>query len=95
MKCLVPAVALFAVFANPVWGATKTVTLSVPGMTCSACPITVKVALTKIPGVSNTAVSYEKRQAVVSFDDTKTNAAALTQATANAGFPSSVLGDIR
>jgi mercuric ion binding protein len=31
--------ALAAVVA-PVWAATQTVTLSVPGMTCASCPIT-------------------------------------------------------
>lgn len=95
MKHLILWFGLLAVLANPTWGATKTVTLSVPGMTCSACPITVKVALAKTPGVSKTEVSYEKRQAIVVFDDTKTSAAALIQATANAGYPSSVLDTIQ
>lgn len=88
MKKLLPLVALIAAFAAPVWAAPQTVTLSVPGMTCSACPLTVKLALNKIPGVSRTDVSYEKLQAVVSFDDAKTNVQALTKATADAGYPS-------
>ena len=46
-----------------VWAATKTVTLSVPGMTCPACPITIKKALNKVQGVSKVDVSYEKKQA--------------------------------
>jgi len=61
-------------------------------MTCAACPITVKVALTKTPGVSKADVSYEKRQAIVFFDDAKTNTAALARATADAGYPSQVIG---
>ena len=88
MKKLLPLVALIAAFAAPVWAAPQTVTLSVPGMTCSACPLTVKLALNKIPGVSRADVSYEKLQAVVSFDDAKTNVQALTKATADAGYPS-------
>ena len=88
MKKLLPLVALIAAFAAPVWAAPQTVTLSVPGMTCSACPLTVKLALNKIPGVSKTDVSYEKLQAVVSFDDAKTNVQALTKAIADAGYPS-------
>jgi len=74
----------------PVWAATKSVTLAVPGMTCEACPITVKHALSKVNGVSKADVSFEKREAMVTFDDTKTNAQALTKATADAGYPSSV-----
>ena len=88
MKKLLPVVALIAAFAAPVWAAPQTVTLSVPGMTCSACPLTVKLALNKVPGVSKTDVSFEKLQAVVSFDDAKTNVQALTKATADAGYPS-------
>lgn len=95
MKHLIPWFALAAALANPAWGAPQAGTLSVPSMTCSVCPITVKMALTKTPGVSKAEVSYEKRQALVFFDDAKTSAAALTQATANAGYPSTVLGTIR
>jgi hypothetical protein len=36
-------------------------------------PITVKHALSKVEGVSKTDVSFDKRQAVVTFDDAKTN----------------------
>lgn len=88
MKKLLPVAALIAAFAAPAWAAMQTVTLSVPGMTCAACPLTVKQSLNKVQGVSKTEVSYEKKQAVVSFDDTKTDVQALTKATADAGYPS-------
>jgi mercuric ion binding protein len=94
MQRLLLWLALLATLAGPAWSAPRTVTLSVPGMTCATCPITVKLALTKTPGVSKAEVSYQKRQAVVSFDDAKTSAAALTKATENAGFPSAVIGAI-
>lgn len=87
MKKLVALLAVVAVVA-PVWAAPQTVTLSVPGMTCAACPLTVKQALGKVQGVTKAEVSYEKKQAVVSFDDSKTNVQVLTKATADAGFPS-------
>ena len=51
MKKLSALIALAAALSAPAWAATKTVTLSVPGMTCAACPITVKKALTKVDGV--------------------------------------------
>ena len=88
MKTLSPLVALIAACAAPAGATPQTVTLSVPGMSCAACPITVKQALNKVPGVSKTEVSFEKRQAVVSFDDAKTTLQALTKATADAGHPS-------
>nr|WP_311529513.1 mercury resistance system periplasmic binding protein MerP [uncultured Ralstonia sp.] len=88
MKKLVALFALAATLSAPAWAATKTVTLSVPGMTCEACPITVKKALSKVDGVQKAEASLEKREAVVTFDDAKTNVGALTWATENAGYPS-------
>ena len=90
MKKLLASLALASLVATPVWAATQTVTLAVPGMTCAACPITVKTALTKVDGVTKAEVSFENREAIVTFDDTKTNAPALTKATEDAGYPSSV-----
>lgn len=90
MKKLIVFVALASALITPAWAATQTVTLSVPGMTCAACPFTVKRALTKVDGVQKVEVSYEKLAAVVTFDDTKTTVEALTKATENAGYPSAV-----
>ena len=59
-------------------------------MTCVTCPLTVKMALTKVEGVSKAAVDFDKKEAVVTFDDAKTNAAALVKATMDAGYPSVV-----
>lgn len=91
MRKLAILVTILAIpLAQPAWAATKTITLAVPGMTCAACPITVKTALSKVDGVQKTEVIYEKREAVITFDDAKTNAAALTEATEKAGYPSTV-----
>lgn len=89
MKTLFATLVLVAVSA-PVWAATQTVTLRVPGMTCAACPITVKKALSKVEGVRKIDVSFEKREAVVTFDDAKANVQKLTNATKDGGYPSSV-----
>lgn len=66
----------------------RTVSLNVPTMDCATCPITIKAALNKVPGVSRAKVSYERREAVVVFDDSKTNVDALKKATSDAGYPS-------
>lgn len=66
----------------------KTVTLSVPSMNCYACPITVKKALQRVEGVEKVTVSYDPKEAVVTFDDGKTGVDRLLEATANAGYPS-------
>jgi len=57
-------------------------------MNCSACPITVRTALQRVDGVEKVAVTYEPKEAVVTFDDAKTTVDKLRAATANAGFPS-------
>lgn len=84
------ALASIIMTAAPAWAAVQTVTLSVPTMDCPVCPITVKKALTNVAGVSKAEVNFDKRQATVTFDDAKTNVAALTQATTNAGYPSTL-----
>ena len=89
MKNLLAALTL-AMLAVPTVAAMKTVTLSVPGMNCATCPITVKKALGKVDGVTKTEVNLEKRAAVVTFDDTRTNLQALTRATGDAGYPSTL-----
>jgi len=89
MVLVVATLAGFAVLP-PVYAESKTVTLSVPGMDCEACPITVSKALKKVAGVETVAASFEKREAVVTFDDAKTNVDALRTATANAVYPSMV-----
>lgn len=68
---------------------TKTVTLDVPGMTCSFCPVTIRKALKNVDGVIKAEASYDTKTATVTFDPHKTSVDKLTQATAEAGYPSS------
>ena len=69
-----------------------TVTLAVENMTCGTCPIVVKKALERVPGVSSTSVDFDKKTATVTFDPDKATSARLTQATTEAGFPSKLIG---
>ena len=75
-------------FASPALAKEQTATLKVEGMSCASCPYQVKKSLTQIDGVTSAEVSLETNKAVVVFDDAKTDIAALTEATAGAGFPS-------
>lgn len=86
----ITALVILTAFISQAWAGSQTITLSVPGMTCAACPITVKKALSKVEGVSKVDVGFEKREAVVTFDDAKTSVPKLTKATEDAGYPSSV-----
>jgi len=67
---------------------TKTVTLVVENMTCAACPITVRKALQKVPGVATASADYTTKTATVTFDPAKTGVEALIKATTDAGYPS-------
>ena len=68
----------------------RTATLDVAKMDCSACPITVRKALKKVPGVTSAKVDFKTKRAVVVFDSAKATPEALTKATADAGFPSKI-----
>ncbi len=74
----------------PALSAEQTVTLSVD-LWCPSCSYIIKRTLAKVPGVLVVKVSYDDQVAIVRFDDDKTNVTALTQATADVGFPSKPL----
>lgn len=67
--------------------AEQTVVLNIPTMDCATCPLTIKTALLKVKGVSRAEVSYERREARVTFEDSIATIAALKKATSDAGYP--------
>jgi mercuric ion binding protein len=89
----IPAISLLSLIAAGVAFAAppQSATLAVENMTCGTCPIVVKKALERVPGVTSTTVDFDKKTATVSFDPDKATPAKLTQATTEAGFPSKVI----
>jgi len=77
-------------FASPAGAVQKTVVLSVSGMNCGTCPITVRKSLEKVAGVEKVKATLEPPEAVVTFDDAKTSIETLLEATKRAGFPSKI-----
>lgn len=63
----------------------KTV-IKVQGMSCGGCRAAVEGALKRIPGVVSAAVSLEKGEAAVEYDEKKTALSELRAAVENAGF---------
>ena len=59
-------------------------------MDCSTCPITIKAALVRVPGVISAKVSYQRREAVIVYDDAKATVDELKKATSDAGYPSMI-----
>ncbi len=83
--------ALMLLAADGASAAERTVTLQVDNLFCATCPYIVKRTLSRIPGVTEVEVSYQEKTAVVTFDDRKTDLAALLAATAGTGFPATVI----
>ena len=74
---------------------TKTAVLDVPGMTCPLCPITVRKALERVPGVEKISVDYPARTVSVAYDAERTNVMALLKATADAGYPAKLENQVK
>lgn len=68
----------------------QTAALDVQNLTCSLCPITVKKALLKVPGVEDAKIDFDHKTATIKFDPAKANTSALAKATTDAGFPSTL-----
>ncbi|MBL4571536.1 MAG: mercury resistance system periplasmic binding protein MerP [Gammaproteobacteria bacterium] len=85
MFTILLALTSFTALAKP-----QTITLDLPTMDCAMCPITVKMALDKVEGVIESAVTLDSKSAVVTFEDTQTSVVALVQATTNAGYISTL-----
>lgn len=64
------------------------VVLEIEGMTCKACPITVRKALEDIDGVYRAKTSFKPPEVVVRFDPGTVSVEDLTEATKTVGFPS-------
>ena len=90
MKSIQLLIDAFLVSVSAMAAGSRMVTLDVTNMDCAVCPITVRKALEKVPGVDTAKVDFKTKRAVVAFDPAKTSPDALTRATADAGFPSSV-----
>lgn len=90
MKFVPTLMAGLLVSAGAAAADSRIVTLDVTKMDCAACPITVRKALEKVPGVETARIDLKTKRAVVAFDPGKTSPEVLMRATAEAGFPSSV-----
>lgn len=90
MKAFTVLLASLGIVAGAHASGAQKATLSVSNMDCATCPITVRKALERVPGVKSAKVDFKARLAVVSFDPAKTKPEALVKATDDAGYPSIV-----
>ncbi|MCA1614501.1 MAG: cation transporter [Acidobacteria bacterium] len=80
-SAMVLALGLATAFA-----ATKTATIRVSGMKCGSCSSSVAKALKATAGVQDVQVSYEKGEAVITYDDEKVTEAKLREVINGTGF---------
>ncbi len=69
----------------------QTIKLAVEGLGCPSCYFIVERSIARVPGVKSVDLSVETNIATVTFDDTMTSAAAVSNATDANGFPSTVI----
>jgi len=93
MKPLLAILSLTAtvLVTNASFAVEKTVTLAVENMYCASCPYIVKKSLSSVQGVTDVKVSFERKTAKVTFDDSQTDVDALTNATFDSGYPSELV----
>jgi len=71
--------------------ADKTIKLSIPDMNCASCPYMVRQAISRVDGIKTAEATMEDRSATVTFDDAVTNVSEIQQATAEIGYPSTIV----
>ena len=79
--------------ASPAYTAEQTVTMKIDKMTCALCPLTVRKAMERVDGVQDVSVDYDNKTAIITFDDTKTTAATIAQASTDVGDPATPVKD--
>jgi len=68
----------------------KTVRLAVEGMTCGGCVVGTRKVLTRLPGVTSAEVSYEKKEALVTYDSSKVTVGQMVAAVKTLGYTATV-----
>ncbi len=69
----------------------RTQTFAIENMTCAACPITVKKAMSGVDGVRAVNVDFDAKTATVVYDPSLTSADEIAAAATNAGYPATAI----
>ena len=65
-------------------------TFTIENMTCAACPITVRKAMSNVDGVTRVDVDFETKTATVAFDPSVTDVETIAAASIRVGYPATV-----
>lgn len=87
---LAVASCLIANVAAKTSGDNARVLVAIEGMHCTSCANGIKAMLKRTPGVISAEVSYERREADVEYDPSRTSPEKIVEAIANIGYKVSV-----
>lgn len=65
---------------------------TIGNMTCPTCPITVKTAMSRVPGVRTVKIDFAAKTATVTFDPSVATPAKIAAASTGVGFPAQLRG---
>jgi len=82
--------ALFVLAMPALGGEPKLAVFDVPSMFCSLCPVTVRRALMRVPGVLEAKADLATKSAEAKYDPDNVSPDALAKAISNAGFPATL-----
>ncbi len=77
-------------FAGFLTAATTTISFEVSGWTCGSCAAATRIALKKLDGVENVKTDPEKKEAIVTYDDSKVTTERMVQAIEKLGYSARV-----
>ncbi|RLA33020.1 MAG: mercuric transport protein periplasmic component [Gammaproteobacteria bacterium] len=67
--------------------------MDIDKMTCALCPLTVSTAMKRVDGVKDVDVDFDSKKAIVTYDDSKTTATEVAQASTEVGYPATPISD--
>ncbi|MEX2648183.1 MAG: heavy metal-associated domain-containing protein [Alphaproteobacteria bacterium] len=70
----------------------RTETFAIENMTCATCPITVRISMEQVDGVKSVQVDFDAKTATVVYDPSVATIEAIAEASTNAGYPATPVG---
>ena len=69
----------------------QTANFAIENMTCASCPITVRKAMERVPGVQSVKVDFETKTATVEYDPALSTPADIAAAPTGNGYPATLI----
>lgn len=87
---LMLALAILAAPTAAIAAPERSASFTVGNLTCPTCPLAVKTAMSRVPGVSHVTVDFATKIATVTYDPARATPAAIAAASTNVGYPARI-----